>query len=292
MNCNLCPRMCNTNRSAKLGFCKKPNRLQISKAILHYGEEPYLTATPNSPSGAIFFAGCNLKCVYCQNYDISNGSGKTTSIKKLANLFDQLLRAGATNIDLVTPTHYSNLIYKALKLNPPKVPVIYNCGGYENLDTIKKLAEVVDIFLFDLKYYDDNLSTKYSAAPNYFKVATNAITLASKLKPNKFKGDQLVSGVVIRHLCLPSHTGDSIRVLDWIKSALGENALVSLMSQYLPMGNAKNYPEINRTLKPLEYKIVVNHALKLGFTNLLTQDLSSNTSELIPDFNTSDNFIY
>lgn len=292
MNCNLCPRKCNVKRTTSFGFCKKPSRLQISKVMLHYGEEPYLTATPNSPSGAIFFAGCNLKCVYCQNYDISNGDGKTTSVKKLANLFSQLVQAGATNIDLVTPTHYANLIYKALKLNSPNVPVIYNCGGYESIDTITKLAEVVDIFLFDLKYCDNNLAAKYSSAPNYFEFATNAIITANKLKPNKFKNGQLISGVVIRHLCLPSHTDDSIKILDWISANIGSNALVSLMSQYLPMGNAKNYPEINRTLKPLEYKLVVNHAVKLGLKNVLTQDISSNTDELIPDFKSSDNFIY
>ena len=281
MNCNLCPRACNINRQNAVGFCAKNNAMQVSKVMLHYGEEPFLTS--GGASGAIFFAGCNLKCVYCQNHFISNGSGKRISIRTLISLFKQLEAAGAQNIDLVTPTHYANLIYKALKKYKPNIPVIYNCGGYESAETIIKLCEVIDIFLFDLKYYDNSLALKYSSAPNYFEFATNAIKLATCHKPDIIKNDQLLQGVAIRHLCLPSHTADSLKILDWI-AALNTTTFVSIMSQYVPMHKAQNYAEINRTLKPLEYKIVINHAKKLGLKNAFIQELDSNSTDMLPNF--------
>lgn len=285
MNCNLCPRNCSVNRNPNLGYCLKNNTLEISKVMLHYGEEPFLTN--NGPSGAIFFAGCNLKCVYCQNYEISNGNGKPVSVDTLVDIFKQLENAGANNIDLVSPTHYASLIMQALKIYKPKVPVIYNCGGYENITTIKELCNYVDIFLFDLKYYNNSLAVKYSNAPNYFSIATECILTAIKLKPNKYNKNQLLQGVAIRHLCLPNNTNDSKNVLNWI--AKTDNTLpVSIMSQYVPMYKACNYPEINRTLKPLEYKIIVNYAKKLNLTNALIQDLSSSTTQLLPNFNVQD----
>lgn len=280
MNCNLCPRNCSANRKSKLGFCQKTNKIQISKVMLHYGEEPYLTS--GGASGAIFFAGCNLKCAYCQNWQISNGNGKNVTVMGLVKIFKKLEKAGADNIDLVTPTHYSHLIYQALKVYKPKIPIIYNCGGYESAIEIEKMCEVIDIFLFDLKYYSDTLAIRYSSAPHYFDYATTAIKMAIANKPNKFINNQLVSGVAIRHLCLPNNTRDSIAVLEWI----GKNCPgvpVSLMSQYVPMYKAENYPEINRVIKPLEYKIVVGKAIKLNL-NAFTQDLDSATTQMLPDF--------
>ncbi len=286
MNCQLCPRKCNINRVQEFGYCKKNNYVEISKVMLHYGEEPFLTN--GGASGAIFFSGCNLKYVYCQNCQISNGIGKKVSINTLISLFKQLEDAGADNIDLVSPTHYADKIIKALKIYKPKIPVIYNCGGYESLAIISKLCKVIDIFLFDLKYYDNSLATKYSFAPNYFSVATSAISLALKNKPNIWNNDRLIKGVAIRHLCLPSHTQDSKKVLNWI--AQTDNTLpVSIMSQYVPMYQACKYPEINRLIKPLEYKIIVNHAKKLGLNHAFIQELDSGTTELLPDFNIQDN---
>ena len=290
MNCNICPRMCNIDRNKSFGFCKKNNKIQVSKVMLHYGEEPFLT-NDGGASGAIFFAGCNLKCVYCQNYEISHGNGKYITIKTLVSLFKQLEQAGACNIDLVTPTHYTNLIYKALKIYKPKIPVIYNCGGYETQDTINKMSEVIDIFLFDLKYYNNDIAIKYSLAPNYFNYASKSIELAIKLKPTIVNNGYMSSGVVVRHLCLPGQVQDSKKVLDYL-STLSKDVRISLMSQYTPAGEANKFEEINRTLKPIEYKTVVNHALKLGLTNILTQDLNSATAEMIPDFKAKDNFIY
>ncbi len=258
----------------------------VAKAMLHYGEEPCLTSHTSPASGAIFFSGCNLRCVYCQNYSVSHKEicGKKLSPKQLAELFKKLESAGAANIDLVTPTHYASQIVKALKIYKPKIPVIYNCGGYESEQTIAIVAPLVDIFLFDLKYYDNNLATKYSKAPNYFNYATKAIILASKLKPNIYDGEKLLQGVIIRHLCLPNCTRDSLSVLDWIANNVGKNTIVSLMSQYTPYGEAKNYPEINRPLKKLEYKAVVSHAKTLGLTNTFVQDITSATTEQIPNF--------
>lgn len=284
MNCNLCPRNCNVDRKNNLGFCSKPSAMQISKVMLHYGEEPYLTN--GGASGAIFFAGCNLKCVYCQNWQISNGDGKPVTVLGLVDIFKQLENAGADNIDLVTPTHYSDLIYEALKIYKPKVPVIYNCGGYESLSQIKKMCEVIDVFLFDLKYCDEKLAIKYSSAPHYFRYATQAIMCAIANKPNTYTHNQLTSGVAIRHLCLPNSTKDSISVLEWI----GKNCPsipVSIMSQYVPMHQAESYPEINRVLKPLEYKVVINKAIPLNL-NALTQDMNSATTQMLPDFNKQD----
>lgn len=285
MNCNLCPRHCGVDRNYTTGFCEKNSQMEISKVMLHYGEEPYLAK--NGPSGAIFFAGCNLKCVYCQNYQISRGKGKIVTVEKLVSLFKQLQAAGAKNIDLVTPTHYSHLILQALTQYKPSIPVIYNCGGYENPQIIEKLCEKVDIFLFDLKYFDSALATKYSNAPNYFEYATKSILAAKGLKKDKFNEGQLIEGVVIRHLCLPSHSSDSKKILDWIKVA-DQNMLVSIMSQFVPMNNLQKFPEINRPLKPLEYKIVVNYAKKLGLNNSLVQELSSATTAMLPNFYVQD----
>lgn len=285
MKCNLCARNCNVDRTSALGFCQKDNKIEISKVMLHYGEEPFLTN--GGPSGAIFFAGCNLKCVYCQNYEISNGTGKPVSAKTLVDIFIQLEKAGAQNIDLVSPTHYAKQIIEALKIYKPSVPVIYNCGGYENPELIKELTNFVDIFLIDLKYYSDELAVKYSSAPNYFSVATACIKTIEKLKPNKWKNGQLIQGLVIRHLCLPSHNQDSKAVLSWIASN-NKDCLVSIMSQYVPMHKADEYEEINRSLKPLEYKIIVNFAKQLGLKNALVQELSSNTTELLPNFSEKD----
>jgi len=282
MKCNLCPRQCQANRTTNLGFCQKTTKAEISKVMLHSGEEPFLTE--HNKSGAIFFAGCNLKCVYCQNYQISNGSGKQVSPETLAKLFVQLENAGAENIDLVTPTHFANVIIEAIKLYKPKVPVIYNCGGYESASKIIELCNYVDIFLFDLKYFDNNLAIKYSSAPNYFYHATQAILEAIKHKQNIWHGDQLVQGVAIRHLVLPSHTDDSINILKWLNNNTTFDTPISIMSQYVPYGKAEQYPEINRKIKPIEYKIVLNCAQNMKNKYIFVQDIESATEQMIPDF--------
>ena len=254
--------------------------------MLHDGEEPYLTTQEKPFSGAIFFSGCSLKCVYCQNWQISNSAkiGKQISAKTLAKVFKNLEAAGAANIDLVTPTHYAKQIVSALKIYKPKVPVIYNTSGWETTSTIEQILLYVDIFLFDLKYYSDALATAYSNAPHYFKFASQAVKLAAKAKPNIYQNGQLTQGVVIRHMCLPNNTADSNKILDWIASNLGSQVNISLLSQYTPMHKASLYPQINRPLTPLEYKAVISHAKSLKLNNVMCQELSSATCDFVPDW--------
>lgn len=284
--CKLCPRQCNVDRKSKIGFCKAPENMIVSKIMLHHGEEPILLSNNDKGSGAIFFAGCNLRCVFCQNYQISHEiKGKEISPRELATMFKTLESKGAGNIDLVTPTHYALQIIEALKIYRPRIPIIWNSGGYESVETIKMLNGFVDIYLIDYKYKNNNLAIKYSHAPNYNENIINCLKEIHKQIPNNvFKEQKLVKGVVVRHLVLPGQTKDSFSVLDSIKNILGENSLVSIMSQYTPYGDAKLYPEINRTLSKLEYKAVMSHAIKLNFKNALVQELCSASTEMIPDF--------
>ena len=285
--CNICPRNCNTDRNSSKGFCLTTNDILISKVMLHQHEEPMLTNNHDKGSGAIFFAGCNLKCVYCQNYDIShNPTGKTVSVKELVEIFKKLEENGAGNIDLVTPTHYSKQIIEALKIYKPKIPVIWNSSGYEKSSTIKKLKGLVDIYLVDFKYAFDELANKYSMAKDYVKNAKKVLKeIKKQQKCDFYNEDKLVKGIIVRHMVLPSHTENSKECLNIIKSILGEETIVSLMSQYVPMGEASKFPEINRKLNKLEYKIVLSHALKLNLNNCLVQELDSASSEYTPDFN-------
>lgn len=252
--------------------------------MLHQYEEPIISA--GKGSGAIFFAGCNLKCVFCQNYPISNiGKGKTITIKKLVKIFKKLEHMGAANINLVTPTHFTNQIIEAVKIYKPNIPVVWNSSGYESPQTIKKLKDYVDIYLVDLKYMDNALALNYSRANNYVENATKSILEMRKNQPTDIiKNGVMQKGVIVRHLVLPTHTDDSIKCLNFICENLGKTTIVSIMSQYEPRYDAVNYPEINRKITPVEYKRVVSHALKLGLNNAYTQDLSSANSKYTPKF--------
>jgi len=286
-NCNLCPRKCNINRETSIGFCGVNNDIVISKVMIHTGEEPLLTQPHDKGSGAIFFSGCNLKCVYCQNYDISHHiKGKKFSVKDLVNVFKLLEDKGAGNIDLVTPTHYSKQIIQALKSYKPKVPVIWNSNGYESIETLKQLEGLVDIYLVDYKYNDDNLAISYSKAPNYSEIVKKSIREMKRQQPiNIFDNNKLVKGIIVRHLLLPNNTNDSKKILDNIYNILGTETILSLMSQYVPMGKANDFEALKRTIMPIEYKIIVNYAKRLGFTNIYTQELTSSTSDFTPNFN-------
>ncbi len=282
--CNICPRKCNANRNTSLGFCKAGQNPKISKVMLHHFEEPPISG--GNGSGAIFFSSCTLKCVYCQNYNISTClEGKEVSTETLASLFKQLENAGANNINLVTPTHYTKQIIEALEIYKPKIPIVWNTSGYESADTIKMLKNYVDIFLSDFKYFSSELSQKYSLAPNYFEECSKATLEMRKNQPEDvFENGLMKKGLIIRHLCLPNQTKDSEKIIDWINNNLGNNTYLSLMSQYVPMGNAEAFPEINRKIKPVEYKILVNRLKKLGFNNVFLQDFSSASTEFTPDF--------
>ena len=282
MICDICPRKCNIDRSKTVGFCGMTNTVKLAKADVFMWEEPCISGT--NGSGAVFFSGCNLRCCFCQNYQISNQNfGKEISTKRLAQIFKELEEKGVHNINLVSPSHFANQIIEALEIYRPNIPIVYNSNGYESVETIKKLKNYVDIYLVDLKFCSSELSQKYCKASNYFDVATSAIKEMISQKPKVIVQNGIMKqGVIIRHLIMPSQTADSLKILQWIADNPKENCLVSLMCQYTPYFNAKNFPEINRKLKPIEYKIVLTKANELGLTNGYAQDMSSATEDFIP----------
>lgn len=284
MICNFCPRQCNVDRKEKLGYCKQTERLKLAKVMLHRYEEPIISGTRGS--GAIFFSGCNLRCVFCQNYPISQGGkGKECTVDELINIFKYFEKIGAHNINLVSPTQFAYQIATALKIYKPKTPIVWNSNGYESSEMVEMLSGLVDIYLVDLKYSDNALALKYSRAKDYVENSHIAIMKMKEQQPvDIIENGLMKNGMIIRHLILPTHTSDSIKCLDFIAKNLGKDSIVSIMSQYEPRYDAKNYPEINRKIRPIEYKRVVNHALNLGLHNAYIQDLSSADSKYTPKF--------
>lgn len=284
MICNFCPRQCNVDRKGKLGYCKQTERLKLAKVMLHRYEEPIISGTRGS--GAIFFSGCNLRCVFCQNYPISQGGkGKECTVDELINIFKYFEKIGAHNINLVSPTQFAYQIATALKIYKPKIPIVWNSNGYESSEMVEMLSGLVDIYLVDLKYSDNALALKYSRAKDYVENSHIAIMKMKEQQPvDIIENGLMKNGMIIRHLILPTHTSDSIKCLDFIAKNLGKDSIVSIMSQYEPRYDAKNYPEINRKIRPIEYKRVVNHALNLGLHNAYIQDLSSADSKYTPKF--------
>lgn len=279
--CTLCPVACKAERTIKAGACGVKG-ITVAKYCLHAFEEPALS--PNHKSGAIFFGGCSLRCVFCQNYEVSRAElGKEVSPKELAEIFKNLEEAGAENIDLVTGDHLSPLIAEALSIYKPKVPVVYNSGGYCKVEALKEIDSYIDIYLPDLKFFSPELSRRYTGRADYFEYASKAIEFMAK-KPVLFENGRMISGILVRHLILPCCTSDSMKVLEFLKSALPENAPVSLMRQYTPMGDNENYPELKRTLTNREYRRVKDYALSLGFSSLYTQDKTSADKAFIPDW--------
>lgn len=280
MNCKLCPRGCGINRDENIGFCGQENKIKIANFSLHMWEEPCISYEKGS--GTVFFSGCSLKCVYCQNYEISSENvGQVISIQDLANIFKELDKK-ADNINLVNPTHFSNLIIEALKIYKPKNPVIYNTHGYELASIVEKLSPYVDIFLTDFKYYSPELSLKYSGAKDYFQVATKALDKMIELKPNIFKDGKMLQGVIVRHLILPNLTEDSKKVLSYIASK-HKDVTLSIMAQYTPYGRAKEFPEINRKITAREYDELIDYAVELSLDGYM-QELTSADQCYIPKF--------
>ena len=283
-NCELCPRKCGVNRSAgERGWCGAPDVALVAKTMLHQWEEPVLS--PGGRSGAIFFGGCTLGCVYCQNRAISQSPvGTPMDSKQLRAVMEELIDRGAENIDLVTPTQYLPTILPALE---PKlsVPVIYNCGGYERAETLKALEGKVDIYLPDLKYADRELGQTLSGAKNYFPVAKMAIKeMVRQTGAPQWEGEKLVRGTVVRHLILPGQVENSLRVLDW----LGDNfrpgeILVSLMRQYTPMEATANMPPFDRRITDEEYDAVLSWMYLNGLAGFVQEDAAAD-AQFIPDF--------
>ncbi|MGH4051805.1 MAG: radical SAM protein [Clostridium sp.] len=290
--CDLCPRKCFVNRTgSKLGFCNASDDVKIAKASLHHWEEPCISGEVGS--GTVFFSNCNLRCVFCQNYKISHdGYGKIISISRLSEIFLKQQSRGALNINLVTPSHYVPQIIEALKLAKNcglNIPILYNSNGYESIETIKILKGFIDVYLPDLKYYNDKYAIKYSRAPNYFAYARAAITeMVSQVGTPKFDNDGILQkGVIIRHLMLPGLLFDSKKILDFVHSAFNDSVYISLMNQYTPMHEAFKYPEINKVINPNHYEALINYALKIGITKCFIQENGTASKSYVPNFDLS-----
>ncbi len=283
MKCNICPRNCNINRNEKSGFCGQQN-LKIQKAMVHIFEEPIISGT--NGSGAIFFSGCNLKCLFCQNYQLSHqGKGTVISVQNLVDIIKKLESKGVHNINFVSPTHFSNLIVEALKIYKPKVPIVWNTGGYEKPEIIESLKGYVDIFLFDIKYFSSDLSKEYSGAQDYFKFAIESLKKAREIVPQDIIENGIMKkGIIIRHLVLPGASSDSVKILDELNKNFGNKIIISLLNQYTPCFKAKQHKILKNKVTSLEYKRVVSYAIKLGFVNAYVQENTSQTEEFIPNF--------
>ena len=282
MICSICPRHCNVDRSVNLGFCQSPDNFRVARAALHFWEEPCISGKEGS--GTVFFSGCNLKCVFCQNNEISaDNKGVEISDDKLISIFENLISQGANNINLVNPTHYAKRLAKVLGRWKSPVPIVYNSSGYEEVETLKALDGLIDIYLPDLKYIRAEKAMRYSKAADYFEKASAALLEMRCQVEDKFDGDIMKSGMIIRHLILPQNTNSSIAVLDFIKSNF-PNTFVSLMAQYTPCGDLSEFPEINRKITKREYEKVVNYAFDNSFDKLFIQELSSADKSFIPKF--------
>ncbi len=287
MKCTICPRNCNIDRATSVGFCSTPQDIYVAKIMLHHWEEPTISGNEkDAGSGAIFFAGCNLKCIYCQNYDITNCCvGRKLSTQDLVDEIKHLENMGALNINLVTPTHYTDKIVEALQVYKPKIPVVWNSSGYEKVEQIEKLKDLVDIYLVDLKYMNENLASEFSNAPDYPQIATKAILTMKQNQPKDIIINGIMQkGVIVRHLVLPNCVENSFSCLDWIKNNLGSNQIVSVMSQYTPYYKALQNSKINRKLHKIEYKRVLSHLEKLGLDNGFIQEMTSADKCYTPDF--------
>ncbi len=290
-NCRLCPRQCGINRYENIGYCGTGTEILGAKACLHQWEEPCISY--RNGAGTVFFSGCSLHCCFCQNSVISNEiKGKSITVRQLGDVFLRLQEQGADSIELVTPTHFLPQIISALDMVKHRlgIPVIWNSGGYELPETIGLLDGYIDVYLPDIKYFSSDISAKYSNAPDYFEYASAAvlrmIKQAGKLVYNSQGG--LVRGTVIRHLVLPSHRHDSMKILDWIAENITlETALLSLMSQYTPFdGIPENCPELRRRITKMEYNSVVRYAQDLGLDGFI-QEKSSASAEYVPEFDFS-----
>ncbi len=286
--CNLCPRQCNTDRTSTLGYCKSPDIIRIARVGLHEWEEPCISY--GKGSGTIFFSGCNLRCVYCQNNEISSHlHGAEITVETLADEMIRLQDMGAVNINFVTPTHYADKIITALEKTKHKleIPIVYNCGGYENIKTLKMLEGCIDIYLPDLKYFSPEVSEKYSGCRDYFVVAVKAISemVRQTGKPNFDDDGHMKTGTMVRHLVLPTLCKDGIQAFsNLVKTVDPKDVAVSIMCQYFPTHMAKDYSEINRKTTTLEYMKVVDFVRTLGFEYGFMQDKSSAKGDYVPKF--------
>lgn len=288
-NCLLCPRKCGINRSTgQTGVCGVSSEIKVARAALHYWEEPCISGKRGS--GAVFFSGCSLHCVFCQNREISDGKeGKVISKERLSDIFIELAGKGANNINLVTPGQYIPDIVWAVndaKSRGMKLPIIYNTSGYENVTELKLLEGIVDVYLPDFKYMDSTLSARYSRAKDYPSVAKQALSEMVRQQPEVVIDDAtglIQKGVIVRQLLLPGHVNDAKAVLKYLYDTYRDHVYISMMSQFTPIA-LKDYPEINRTVTKREYERLVNYALEIGITNAFIQEGDVAKDSFIPAF--------
>lgn len=284
--CNICPRKCNVDRSIKTGVCGAADTLKIARAATHFWEEPCISGTGGS--GTVFFSGCNMKCVFCQNYEISTGCfGKEITTERLCEIYDELIYNGVHNINLVTPTHYADKILESLE-KPLDVPVVYNSSGYDSVETLKKFDGKIQIYLPDMKYMDSALAKKYSLAPDYPEKAKEAVReMFRQVGEAVLDEDGIMEkGVVIRHLMLPGEIENTLDVIDWVSSEFGDKVIFSLMSQFTPNNNC-SIPELQKTVSEEEYNKAVDYMYLCGMENAYVQDFSSAKKEYTPPFDLS-----
>lgn len=293
MKCAICPRACGADRdNGKIGYCGESAVIRVARTSLHQWEEPCITGEYGS--GTVFFAGCNLKCIFCQNHNIANSSvGKTFTIEELAEAFLRLQEKKASNINLVTAGHFVEQIIPAIRIAKDKglrIPVVYNSSGYESMESLQKLEGLVDVYLPDCKFYDSDLSKNYAKAEDYFEVAKKAIAEMVRQAGEPVFDEQsgnMTRGVIVRHLVLPGHTKDSMRVLKYLYETYGNQIYVSIMNQFTPVIEQENYENLNRPVTKREYGKVLDYAIELGITNAFIQDGETAKESFVPEFNCS-----
>ena len=285
--CEICPRKCKVNRNnGELGYCKATNKMKIGGYHLHMWEEPIITG--KNGSGTIFFSYCNLRCAYCQNYDLSFDSvGEYITIERLSNIMLELQEMQAENVNLVTPTHYIPLIKNSIVLAKEKglkIPIVYNTSGYESVESLKTLEGLIDIYLPDFKYYDNSLG-KYSSVADYFNITSLALKEMYRQvgKPKYNKKGMLKKGVIVRHLVLPNNYQDSKKIINYLYQEYKDNIILSIMNQYT-ITKITKYPELNQKVDPKEYDNLIDYAYNLGIRNCFTQEEESQSESFIPKF--------
>ncbi len=290
--CSLCPRMCGTDRAAgQKGFCGGGNLVRVARAALHYWEEPCISG--ESGSGTVFFSGCTMRCVFCQNKEISRSEvGKEITIERLAEIYLELAAKGANNINLVTPMHYAPQITAALDIarkNGLTLPIVWNTGGWERRESIAAVRDYADIWLSDFKYFDSSLGESLSKAPNYFSVAAAALDQMVKqtCEPVFDENDMMRRGVIVRHLMLPGHLDDTKNVLRFLYENYGDSIWISIMNQYTPMCSDPRFPELSRTVSDEEYNEAIDFACELGIENAFVQEGGTVDESFIPPFDLS-----
>lgn len=285
--CNICPRYCNINRNVQKGFCLASSEMTVSHVMVHMWEEPFISGTKGS--GTIFFSGCNLRCVFCQNHTISHKlNGRNISQDDLYKIILHLINEGAHNINFVTAAHFTDEIIpvlKKVKNEGINIPIVWNSSGYESKETLKRLDGLIDVYLPDFKYMDPALSMKYSKAKDYPAVAKEALDeMFRQTGPVVIENGLIKKGMVVRHLILPGLIEDSKDILDYLSGRYKKDIFISIMNQYYPAGDLSEYPEIRRSVTDDEFNDVIDYALFSGVTNAMTQSEDSRSSSFTPDF--------